>query len=136
MKVAINDCFGGFGLSTEAIKWLIAKNSPLIHIKPIEEYTGGNKDPFLPSEQQEDVGDGFVKGFTSTLFKDGMAYIDDTRSDNRDHPDLIEVIETLGEKSWGEYAELKIVEIPDDIEWFIDEYDGVETIHEVHRSWG
>lgn len=136
MKVAINDCYGGFGLSTKAIKWLIAKNSPLIRIKPIEEYTGGKKNPFLPSERPENVGDGFTKGYTSTLFKDGMAYIDDTYGEKRTHPDLIEVIETLGEESWGEYAELKIVEIPDDIEWSIDEYDGVETIHEAHRSWG
>ena len=26
-------------------------------------------------------------------------------------------------------------EIPDDVEWEIDDYDGIETIHEVHRSW-
>ena len=29
----------------------------------------------------------------------------------------------------------KIIEIPDDIEWEIDNYDGIESIHEKHRSW-
>ena len=33
------------------------------------------------------------------------------------------------------YAELKIVEVPDDVVWEIDEYDGLESISEVHRRW-
>ena len=32
-------------------------------------------------------------------------------------------------------AELAIVEIPDGIEWEIDDYDGIETIAETHRTW-
>jgi hypothetical protein len=39
------------------------------------------------------------------------------------------------EKSSGVYAELKIVDIPDDVEWEIDEYDGKEWVAEVHRTW-
>jgi len=30
---------------------------------------------------------------------------------------------------------LKIIEIPEDVDWEVDEYDGLETIHEKHRSW-
>jgi hypothetical protein len=31
---------------------------------------------------------------------------------------------------------LKIVEIPDDVKWYIHEYDnGVESVHEEHRIW-
>jgi hypothetical protein len=30
---------------------------------------------------------------------------------------------------------LEVIDIPDDIEWFISDYDGVETVHEAHRSW-
>ena len=49
---------------------------------------------------------------------------------------LISAIEKVGlKKSSGSLAELKIVEIPDDIKWKISEYDGIETIHEEHRSW-
>ena len=32
-------------------------------------------------------------------------------------------------------AKLKIVEIPDDVEWIIEEYDGKEWIAEDHRRW-
>ena len=53
----------------------------------------------------------------------------------RDDPSLVQVVEELGEQSWGDYAELKVVEIPDDVEWTIEDYDGMESIHEVHRSW-
>lgn len=48
---------------------------------------------------------------------------------------LISVIEELGHESWGKFSELKIVEIPDDVEWEIAEYDGVEWVAEKHRKW-
>lgn len=54
----------------------------------------------------------------------------------RDDPILIEVIEELGEEANGACAELKIVEIPDDVKWEIEEYDGIEWVSEVHRTWG
>jgi len=54
---------------------------------------------------------------------------------NRNHPILLKVVKELGKKSWGRCAELKIVEIPNGIEYEIDNYDGVETVHEKHRSW-
>jgi len=53
----------------------------------------------------------------------------------RDDKNLIEVIEALGEKASKLYAELEIIDIPDDVDWEIDEYDGYETIHEKHCSW-
>ncbi len=54
----------------------------------------------------------------------------------RTHPKLIAAIEKIGEeKSSGPHASIRIVEIPDDVNWEIEEYDGMETIHEVHRKW-
>ena len=53
----------------------------------------------------------------------------------RTDPKLVEVVEKLGLRANGECADLKIVDIPEDIEYYIDDYDGVETIHEAHRSW-
>ena len=53
----------------------------------------------------------------------------------RDDPILIQVVEELGEASWGSAAELKIVDIPDDVEWEIEDYDGQEWVSEVHRTW-
>ena len=53
----------------------------------------------------------------------------------RDSPSLVKVVEELGSKSWGDCAELKVVEIPEDVEWEIVEYDGIEHIAEQHRTW-
>ena len=53
----------------------------------------------------------------------------------RDDPVLIEVVEKLGLEANGHFAELKIVEIPDDVNWYIEEYDGREHIAERHRTW-
>lgn len=40
-----------------------------------------------------------------------------------------------GKYEWGGFADLKVVEIPDDVKWVIEEYDGVEWVSEVHRTW-
>lgn len=53
----------------------------------------------------------------------------------RNDPLLVETVETLGEKANGDFAELKIVEIPDDVDWGIQEYDGWEWVAEKHRTW-
>lgn len=54
----------------------------------------------------------------------------------RNDPKLIEAVEQLGiEKASGEVAKLKIVEIPDDVEWTIEQYDGLEWVSEKHRTW-
>lgn len=89
MKIVVNRCWGGFGLSREAYKEL---------------------------------------GLSWDYY--GFAY-----DDNRADPRLIEVVEKLGEKASSSFSKLEIVEIPDGIEWEINNYDGYETIHEKHRSW-
>ena len=53
----------------------------------------------------------------------------------RDDPILIQVVEELGIGANGKFAALKVVEIPNDVEWQIDEYDGVEWVAEKHRTW-
>lgn len=91
MKVVVNKCFGGFGLSEKAYEFL-----------------------GLPWDNH------------------GSKYRDYSE---RTDPKLIECVETLGEEANGWAARLMVVEIPDDIEWEISDYDGIETIHEKHRSW-
>lgn len=56
---------------------------------------------------------------------------DEYRADER----LIKAVEKLGIEASENDSELKIVEIPDDMEWEIDEYDGKESVHEKHRVW-
>lgn len=53
----------------------------------------------------------------------------------RDDPFLVTTVEALGPAANGAHAKLKIVEIPDGVDWEIMEYDGMESIHEKHRSW-
>ena len=53
----------------------------------------------------------------------------------RTDPALIGVISQLGSKADGEYATLKVVEVPPNVDWFIDEYDGKEWVAEKHRTW-
>lgn len=48
---------------------------------------------------------------------------------------LIECVEKLGKDANGEFAELKVVDIPDDVEWVIEEYDGLEWVAEKHIVW-
>lgn len=57
------------------------------------------------------------------------------RDVDRDDPYLVQVIEQLGERANGSFAELKVVEIPADVLWEIGEYDGVEWVAEQHRVW-
>jgi hypothetical protein len=53
----------------------------------------------------------------------------------RDDPILISLIQELGKVSWGDHARLKIVRIPADVNWQIDDYDGFEWVSERHRTW-
>ena len=62
----------------------------------------------------------------------GFAY---NNTQSRADKDLIKCIETLGKKANGSFADIKIVEIPDDVNWGIDDYDGIEHVYELHRTW-
>ena len=132
MKIAINKCFGGFGLSGDALLFLIKMDSELVNKSSLSEWDTKSycfKDRLVPFKE------GYIlHEFMHILEKDGTVFSDDCRHKDRNHPDLIKVIEELGDKANGQHANLTIVEIPDDIEWDIDEYDGIESIHEKHRS--
>ena len=51
-------------------------------------------------------------------------------------PELVAAVEKLGSAANGSYAELEIVDVPDDASWHIEEYDGIERIAEDHKTWG
>ena len=54
---------------------------------------------------------------------------------NRHSSALVEAVEGLGELAWGDCARLKVVDIPDDVQWEICDYDGREWVAEIHRTW-
>jgi len=53
----------------------------------------------------------------------------------RDDHKLVQVVRELGEAANGHCAELKIVEIPDDVAWQIENHGGIEHVSEKHRTW-
>lgn len=63
---------------------------------------------------------------------DDQFYHDDI---DRDDVYLVQVIKDLGTDANGAYAELKIIEVPVDVKWQIEEYDGIEWVAEQHRTW-
>lgn len=63
---------------------------------------------------------------------DGYGY---AYSDDRTNPKLVDCVLTLGPEASGFYAQLVVVYVPDDVEWEIRDYDGIETVEEKHRSW-
>jgi len=52
----------------------------------------------------------------------------------RDDADLIRIVEQLGKQADGRCADLKVVEIPDGVKWYVHEYDGLEDVRE-GRIW-
>lgn len=48
----------------------------------------------------------------------GIAFMED-----RSNHALVKCVEALRDKASGEFSSLKVVEIPDGVEWEIDEYD-------------
>jgi hypothetical protein len=66
---------------------------------------------------------------------DGYGYSHRYNDKDRTDPKLVEVVEKLGDRANGSCAELRVIEIPNGIDWYIDDYDGMETVREKHRSW-
>lgn len=112
-KIVINTCWGGFGLSDEALlRYAEIKGLKLVRV----EATDYGNDSFYINEIHDDN------------------YFFDQCIDRND-PCLVQVIEEMGKDASDVYSELKVVEIPDGVEWEIDDYDGRETIEEKHRKW-
>ncbi len=160
MKIVINKCFGGFGLSPGATKRLaelkgrkcyffttprgekgelLDGHTPISMTRASKEvfwyaYDIPNPDEILPSQANWHEMTQEQRQENNRVWNEH--HIEHDRSLDRADPDLVQVVEELGKKADGDYAELKIVEIPDGVEYEIDEYDGQESIHETHRSWG
>jgi hypothetical protein len=145
-EIVINKCWGGFGLSHEAMM-LYSKLSGTKLYPFVDERESGGKEwsplthKSVPYVNEESKSSPFDLIFYSTkpLKKNGTYEKDSYFSDDdikRDDKNLVKVVKKLKDKANGYFAELRVVEIPDDVEWEIDDYDGMESIEEVHKSWG
>jgi hypothetical protein len=119
MKIAINRCFGGFGITDNAFEKLLERKG--IAFEKVE----GENSSFIGATYYEAGHAGDDEHYISSY----------DYYENRADPDLIAVIEELGKESWGWAADIAIVEIPDDVKWHIHEYDGLEHVAEDHRTW-
>jgi hypothetical protein len=139
-KVVINKCYGGFGLSHEAVM-------RYFKIKGITVYPEQGQDywkfwTYWTVKPQDRVEDKEGDAFYAMSMDERVAY-NQLRSEQtvyerdieRHDPALVQAVEELGEKANGAHAELAVVEIPDDVEYIIEEYDGNEHIAEKHRTW-
>lgn len=144
MKIVINAEHGGFGLSEKAIvryNEILGRDLWII----TDERFRFNTYSLVPPEERIDAGGGMKlapDNWHSMSIDErcewNKKYKEQTFYDRelaRDDPILIQVIEELGELADGRHAKLKIVEIPEDVEWQIDEYDGNEWVAEQHRTW-
>lgn len=146
-KIAINAQYGGFSLSYEGVMAYAKQKGIKIYAFMDERYLRKNvdraldmKEHYIPYNGELDEGEpSFCIHYSTKPIKNGKWPADAYFSDcdiPRDDKDLIAVIKKLGEKADGQCAKLKIVEIPDNVKWVIDEYDGFESVEEAHQSWG
>lgn len=138
MKVVINTCYGGFSLSNEGVLRYAAIKG--LKVWPEKGRWGLTYWLVPPEERVSDItGKAWAKMPIEDRIAHNKKHAAQTLYDRdipRDDPALVQVVEELGEKTDGSCANLKVVEIPDDIEWKIEEYDGKEWVAEMHRTWG
>jgi hypothetical protein len=143
MKVVINECYGGFGLSKEACQRYFDLKGQQVWIEEDKRFSA--LDMFTvwlvsPEERLEiKEGEAYHKMSRDERIDYNWKYSQQTwyRDNNltRNDPILVQVVEEMGDKAWGRYAKLAIVEIPDDVQWIIEENDGMEWVAEKHRTW-
>ena len=113
-KVAYNACYGGFNISEEALHWLEENGS--------KETKKALKEQRKEAEKEKDKFDGNFTLEQHLTYCAGVIF-------SRHHPDLIRVIETLGNEASGYCSEIKIAKIKGNL-YRIDDYDGCETVVE------
>jgi hypothetical protein len=137
MKIVINRCYGGFGLSHGAML-------RYFEIKGVDVYPEKNTWfwSYWLVPESERISSTILEKWSTISIEDRTEYNTQYREKilssseiSRDDEALVYVVEEMGESANGDHADLKVVEIPDGVDWEIQEYDGSETIHEKHRSW-
>lgn len=142
VKVAINACHGGFGLSQAAYEKLIEYGVPVVkYVEPERDpetglYPREDNGEVIYDDRLADPDDEYAEMRSAMTQLRRCPYWDSWTDRNRSHPLVVRVIEELGEAASGSVAKLKIIEVPADVEWQIEEYDGWEHVAEKHRTWG
>jgi hypothetical protein len=141
MKVVINRRYGGFGLSEKAVRWLaeqgheLAKKDVAEHEEKMRQFNHYKEHGALPGGD-----DSRGARFTMSIFDISIKYgktpdFYGSHEYERHDPLVVRVVEEMGDEVNGDCAGLKVVEIPDGVDYEIQEYDGNEWIAEKHRTW-
>jgi hypothetical protein len=134
-KIVFNGCHGGFSVSNAAmLRYAEIKGITLytrknkfgmtdFYLCPPEEY-----DRISAEEQAMPVSPGRFARSNALYFSD--------RDFERNDPVLVQVVEELGDKANGSFAELRIIDIPAGTRYRFEEYDGWESVMtEVDYEW-
>ena len=150
MKIAINVQHGGFGLSPKGIALLHEKkgmpcyffsnrldtqDQPLTLAQAESERLWGWMCYTVPNPQDYNLDQCDEDGRYVEANKRAQEIGAFDYENNRSDADLVAVIEELGDAANSRFAKLKVVEIPDGVDYIIEEYDGLEHIAEKHRTW-
>jgi hypothetical protein len=141
MEIALNKCYGGFAPSMLAYREYLKQKGKKSFFYKQTKY--GFKEGKEEYERIKDISVTdtlcfycYTKDLGKIIKKlpsRGMIYLRDDKL--RKDKDFITVVKKLKKKVNSYYSKIKIVTIPDDMEWTIEDYDGIETLHEKHRSW-
>jgi hypothetical protein len=146
MKIVINKCFGGFGLSHAAVMRYAELSGFALYpyFGHITRQVYGDKARFdnpdtpPPSYSRVPVDVLPKNADGDPVLPDGAFFYDGDIE--RADPNLVKVVEEMGAGhgtgASGQYASLKVVEIPDGTDYEIEEYDGLERIAEKHATRG
>lgn len=129
-KIILNKCYGGFDLSKQAYE-LYAKKKGLELFTYSPEVDNGDF-IYKYSNGEDWVTMYFTKDFGNNVKisnEDCEKYCLSLGSEKREDETLIEVIEELRKETSGRFGNLKVVKIPDDAFYVIDEYDGFEVLY-------
>lgn len=159
-KVVINKCYGGFSVSPEVAVELFKVENKVDKVYIYDEIIEDSCDSIMYEYKRIDnfefdefgnfnnidIG-GWNTYITTYDFGELVKYKDlegnkskyllTAQQDvDREDVNLINMIEKLGSnRCSGDCAKLKIIEIPKDVKYEIQDYDGNEWIAERHRTW-
>lgn len=137
-KVVVNRRHGGFGLSEAATLAYAARKGLTVHPERDPRFEWLVTYWTVPADQRPTEPDPWDSAPLEKRAAFNAACTAGTIVDRdipRDDADLVAVVEELGAQANGEFAALEVVELPADVDWEIEEYDGREWIAEKHRTW-
>ena len=131
MKVVINTCYGGFGLSAKGVKRYLELKGQNVWFYKQTEYAYEDGENVYSRIDVDDIEGLF--GYAS-LIDEGKKINHfpqktfDKYDIERNDPILVQVVEEMGKESYGDCARLAIVDIEPGVWYKITEYDGYESI--------